>query len=136
MLDTPFFRGVMTEHRFSLIMKFLHFSDNEAFNPNTHPASKLKKIWEVYQALQRNFRQTYIPERDVSVDESLMLYKGALSWIQYIATKRSRFGVKFFMVCESKSGYIWDSVLYTGKDTKWNEKYSNYGLATGHSHPE
>lgn len=34
------------------------------------------------------------------------------------------------MICESKSGYIWNSVLYTGKGTTWSDKYNKYGLAT------
>ncbi|CAI9533890.1 unnamed protein product [Staurois parvus] len=59
-----------------------------------------------------------------------MAYKGRLSWIQYIASKRARFGVKSYLLCESCTGYIWNTVLYTGKGTKFNPKYSSYGLAT------
>ena len=129
-LETPIFRRVMTEYRFTLIMKFLHFTNNDEFDASTHPAPKLKKIWEVYQALLKNFQQVYTPKRDVSVDESLMAYKGRLSWIQYIASKRARFGVKFYTLCESETGYIWTSVLYTGKGTKFDDKYAEYGLST------
>ena len=130
MLATPFFGTVMSEYRFSLIMKNLHFANNEEFDEATHPAPKLKKIWEVCQMIVANFQRTYVPERDVSVDESLMAYKGRLSWIQYIASKRARFGIKFYMLCESSTGYIWNSVIYTGKGTKFNPRYSRYGMAT------
>lgn len=34
------------------------------------------------------------------------------------------------MLCESNTGYIWNSLLYTGKGTTWDEKYSQYGIAT------
>lgn len=34
------------------------------------------------------------------------------------------------MLCESSTGYIWNSVIYTGKGTKFNPRYSNYGMAT------
>ncbi|XP_068103433.1 piggyBac transposable element-derived protein 4-like [Hyperolius riggenbachi] len=129
-LATPFFGSVMPEYRFSLIMKFLHFSNNVEFDEATHPAPKLKKIWELYQRIMSNFRTTYTLERDITVDESLMAYKGRLSWIQFIASKGARFGVKSFMLCESISGYIWNSVIYTGKGTKFDPKYSAYGLAT------
>ena len=71
-----------------------------------------------------NFQCTYVPERDVSVDESLMAYKGRLSWIQFIASRRARFGIKFYMLCESSTGYIWNAVIYTGKGTKFNPRYS------------
>ncbi|XP_068130827.1 piggyBac transposable element-derived protein 4-like [Hyperolius riggenbachi] len=127
---TPFFGTVMSEYRFGLIMKFLHFADNSAFDESTHPAPKLKKIWEVFQLVMENFRNTYVPQRDISVDESLMAYKGRLSWIQYIASKRARFGVKSYMLCEASTGYIWNSILYTGKGTQFNPAFSSYGVAT------
>ncbi|KAM9331000.1 uncharacterized protein PAF06_019343 [Gastrophryne carolinensis] len=90
LLATPFFGTIMSECRFSLIMKNLHFTNNEEFDEATHPAPKLKKIWEVYQMILKNFQQSYVPDRDISIDESLMAYKGRLSWIQFIASKRAR----------------------------------------------
>ncbi|KAM9316130.1 piggyBac transposable element-derived protein 4-like [Gastrophryne carolinensis] len=113
LLATPFFGTIMSECRFSLIMKNLHFTNNEEFDKATHPAPKLKKIWEVYQMILKNFQQSYVPDRDISIDESLMAYKGRLSWIQFIASKRARFGIKSYMLCESATGYIWNSVIYT-----------------------
>ncbi|XP_068104032.1 piggyBac transposable element-derived protein 4-like [Hyperolius riggenbachi] len=129
-IATPFFGTVMSEYRFSLIMKFLHFSNNETFEESTHPAPKLKKIWEVYQMVVENFRTTYVPQRDISVDESLMAYKGRLSWLQYIASKRARFGIKSYTLCESSTGYIWNTILYTGKGTKFCPRFSEFGVAT------
>ncbi|KAM9316535.1 piggyBac transposable element-derived protein 4-like [Gastrophryne carolinensis] len=91
LLATPFFGTIMSECRFSLIMKNLHFTNNEEFDEATHPAPKLKKIWEVYQMILKKFQQSYVPDRDISIDESLMAYKGRLSWIQYINTESTYF---------------------------------------------
>ncbi|GFT74830.1 piggyBac transposable element-derived protein 4 [Trichonephila clavipes] len=33
-------------------------------------------------------------------------------------------------LCESESGYIWNSLIYTGKGTAFNENYNDYGLST------
>uniref|UniRef100_A0A8C5P8P0 PiggyBac transposable element-derived protein domain-containing protein n=1 Tax=Leptobrachium leishanense TaxID=445787 RepID=A0A8C5P8P0_9ANUR len=103
LLATPFFGTVMPEYRFTLIMKYLHFVNNEEFDDTTHPSPKLHKIWDVYEMIVTNFQRTYVPERDISIDESLMAYKGQLSWVQYITSKRARFGVKSYMLCESSS---------------------------------
>lgn len=54
-----------------------------------------------------------------------MLYKGRLGWIQYIPLKRARFGIKLYMLCESKTGYVWATIIYTGKGTEMNEKYKD-----------
>lgn len=41
-----------------------------------------------------------------------------------IPSKRSQFGLKFFVFCESDSGYILNLLLYTRKDTKYSLHYS------------
>lgn len=46
-----------------------------------------------------------------------MLYRGRLGWVEYIPLKRARFGLKFFMLCEASSGYVWDVLIYAGKGT-------------------
>ncbi|XP_044147115.1 piggyBac transposable element-derived protein 4-like [Bufo gargarizans] len=102
LLATPLFGTVMSEYWFSLIIKYFHFTNNEEFD-----------------------ERTYVTERDVSVDKSLMACKGRLSWIQYIASKREWFGIKSYMLCESST-----LVIYTGNRTKFNPRYSVYGMAT------
>ncbi|XP_044151406.1 piggyBac transposable element-derived protein 4-like [Bufo gargarizans] len=130
LLATPFFGTARSEYRFSLIMKYFHIINKKEFDEATHPAPKLKKIWEVWQMIVSNFQRTYVPGRDVSVNESLMANKGRLSWIQYIASKRARFGIKSYMLCESSTGYIWNLFIYTSKGTKFNPRNSGYGMAT------
>ncbi|XP_068122252.1 piggyBac transposable element-derived protein 4-like [Hyperolius riggenbachi] len=130
LIATPFFATVMSENRFSLIMKNLHFMNNETFDEATHPAPKLWKIYDLFQMVIRKFQSVYVPERDVSVDESLMVYKGRLAWKQYISSKRARFGIKSFVLCESNSGYIWNAIIYTGKGTQFDPSYSQFGLAS------
>ena len=43
-----------------------------------------------------------------------MLWKGRLQFKQYIPNKHSRFGIKYFSLCES-TGYMWNSFVYLGK---------------------
>lgn len=69
------------------------------------------------------FKSFYVCEREICVDESLLLWKGNLSWKQYIPTKRARFGVKLFILSESQSGYIRNIILYTDKGTNFGSNY-------------
>ena len=119
-LSTPFFRDVMDKDRFILLSKFLHFTDNDAFDPDGPIPRKLYKLWSILQHMKTKFLETYESERDMAVDESLLLWKGRLSWKQYIPSKRARFGIKSFEICESSSGYIWNFFIYTGKDTAYD----------------
>uniref|UniRef100_A0A0K0E1W0 PiggyBac transposable element-derived protein 4 n=1 Tax=Strongyloides stercoralis TaxID=6248 RepID=A0A0K0E1W0_STRER len=130
LIETPIFGKLMSRNRFQLIMKFLHFSDNSTFDENSHPNPKLRKIWPVFFDLMKKFSSVYTPERDLSIDESLMLFKGKLSWVQYIPLKRARFGVKLFVLAEAESDYIHNTIIYTGKSTIFDKKYENYGVAT------
>ncbi|CAL1284112.1 unnamed protein product [Larinioides sclopetarius] len=105
----------MSHRRFCLLQRYLHFSDNAAFDPQNHECPKLVKVWPVLKHLNKKFSEKVTPERDVTIDESLMLFKGRLGWKQFIPTKRARFGTKCFMLCESISGYVWSMIIYTDK---------------------
>lgn len=130
LLSTPYLGTIISEKRFSILMKFLHFTNNATIDLKTHPQPGLKKIYEVYEAINRKFKATYVPEKDVSVDESLMLYKGRIGFKQYLPKKRARFGIKFYQLCESQSGYIWNSIIYTGKDMPLWKESSKYKSTT------
>ncbi|GFY66423.1 piggyBac transposable element-derived protein 4 [Trichonephila inaurata madagascariensis] len=112
----------MSEVRYGLLTKFLHFANNDASSSDLDHNMKLKKTREFHDLVVHKFKSVYVPKPYTSVDESLIAYKGRLSWKQYIPQKRARFGIKLFQLCESESGYIWNSLIYTGKGTPFNEK--------------
>lgn len=59
------------------------------------------------------------PDKHITVDEALILYKGRVRFRQYIESKRARFGIKVFVLCPSEpgwNGYSWNFHLYYGKD--------------------
>lgn len=128
-ITTPFFGKVMSQQQYALIMQYLHFENNETFDITAHPNPKLKKIYKLHNMLINNFKNVYSPDQEISIDESLLKYKGLLGWKQYIPTKRARFGIKMYQLCEAKSGYIWNSIIYTGKGTKFDEKYEALNLS-------
>nr|CAH7752478.1 unnamed protein product [Callosobruchus chinensis] len=96
-IETPFFSKVMTERRFALLCKFLHFSNNN--------------------------------EQNISIDESLLGWKGRLKWKQFIPSKRKRFGIKLFLLCESSTGYTYNFLIYTGADTNYGDNFVNEPLS-------
>ncbi|XP_067122000.1 piggyBac transposable element-derived protein 4-like [Centruroides vittatus] len=126
LIETPIFGKLMKRTRYEEIKKNLHFENNTNFNPETHDNPKLWKIWPIINNLNSKFSQYYTPQQNISIDESLLLFKGRLSWKQYIPQKRSRYGVKFFMLCESETGYLHNFLIYTGKGTCLNKKYGHF----------
>ncbi|XP_066948571.1 piggyBac transposable element-derived protein 4-like, partial [Macrobrachium rosenbergii] len=49
-----------------------------------------------YNSIVSKFKSMYTPAQNVAIDESLLLYKGRLGWVQYLPLKRARFGIKYF----------------------------------------
>ena len=114
-LSTPIFGSLMRRDRFQQIRKVIHFVDPLKEDDDNN----LRKLDDFLNALRYNFRYNYIPEKDISVDEYLSLWKGRLKFKVYIPSKRERYGVKIFMLCESSTGYLSNFIVYTGADTSY-----------------
>ena len=57
--------------------------------------------------------QVFAPGKDVSIDDSLALFKGRISFQQYIKSKRARFSIKLYQLCTS-NGILLDFIVYHG----------------------
>ncbi|XP_049880152.1 piggyBac transposable element-derived protein 4-like [Pectinophora gossypiella] len=91
-LGMPGFRKIMQKDRFLLLMRFLHFADNNTIHHGDD--KKLAKIRPLLEHLNKKFADIYSPRREMSIDESLLLWKGRISWMQCIRSKAARFGIK------------------------------------------
>jgi hypothetical protein len=107
----------MTRERLEIICKFLHFTDNES-NSNFEGPEKLFKIFPVISHLNNKFQELYLPNEDISIEESLTDWKGHVSFKQYMPLKASKFVIKMYELCDAKTGYLWSFLVYTGKETK------------------
>ena len=73
-IATPVFNESMTRDRFELLLKFWHFSNNEEIPEN----DRLFKLGHICELLLGRFQDVYTMERDVSIDESMVLWRGRL----------------------------------------------------------
>ena len=64
------------------------------------------KIEPIHEYLVERWQSLLALEENISVDETLLLWKGRLSWKQFIKTKRAHFGLKSFAFAEASSGYV------------------------------
>lgn len=111
----------MSRDRYAFLLRNLYFSKVQVASPN-----KLTKIREFCNKLCSSFENCFTPLCHLCVDESLLLYKGRLSFKQYIPSKRNRFGLKTFVLCDCKTGFVLNFFIYAGSDsdiTKMNNKY-------------
>lgn len=76
------------------------------------PDNKFKSLLDYANTL---FRRHYQPQQDVCVDETLVGTRGRTAMLQYIPSKHSKFGIKFWVLAESATGYIIRMTCYLGK---------------------
>ena len=104
------FNEVMTRDQFDSIWWYLHLQDNNQPNPQ----DQLWKLRWFLDHLQCKFKELVTPEQNVTVDESMVKYKGCLSFCQYLPSKPTKWGIKVWSLCESSTGYMSNFQVYTG----------------------
>ena len=114
LLVTPIFNNIMSRNRYQSILEFLHFNDNAFYHAADPDRDRIFKVRPLTEHLVKRFKEAYIPNREILIDEELMLWKGRLEFKQYIPNKRCRFGIKYSSLCVT-SGYLWNSYIYLGK---------------------
>ncbi|CAK9824036.1 PiggyBac transposable element-derived protein 4 [Anthophora retusa] len=122
-LKTDIFHNIMPRDRFLNLMQCLHFSNPEVSNCT----DKLYKIRELHDRFRFSLKQNFYPFQNICIDESLLLFKGRLSFKQFIPSKHSRFGIKSFVACDCKTGYILDMLVYSGLETEVSVFHENLG---------
>lgn len=113
-LETKIYSITMSYKRFVNISRFLHFSDDNM----TERDDKLRKLRPVIEYIRSKFLSVFNPGKEVVIDESLVKLRARLGYIQFNPSKRARFGIQIYKICDSKTGYCMDFIKYTlGKIT-------------------
>lgn len=94
LFQTSIFSQHMSRDRFLNILRVLNVQDEEG-------NESLKKIKTLINAFNDKMKEIYYPTRDLAIDESLMLWRGRLSFRQYMKSKASRYGIKFYVLADT-----------------------------------
>ena len=120
----------MSGRRFELLMRYLHLNDKEKMPPVRSPNhDRLYKIRPLIERVTKAFHTLYTPRENLSIDETIISFKGQLSWVQYMPIisfkgrlswvqympkKPHKWGIKAWAMADSSNGYITNFKLYTG----------------------
>ncbi|KAJ8937309.1 hypothetical protein NQ314_011948 [Rhamnusium bicolor] len=80
-------------NRSELSLAMFHLLNNE--QPRD-PEDRLFKISKFLGIMEKNFKESYIPEEQVCIDESNIPFRGRIYFRQYIPNKRHKYGIKVF----------------------------------------
>lgn len=85
----------MSRDRYQLILHCLHFATNPG--EQEQQVDRIYKIRPIIEHFNNKMNQIYYPGKNLSLDESMMLWKGRLVFRQYIQNKRHKYGLKLYM---------------------------------------
>ncbi|XP_046391578.1 piggyBac transposable element-derived protein 4-like [Ischnura elegans] len=108
---------IMSLNRFLKILRFLHINDNTKMPPRgSQNFDRLYKIRPLLNQLSETFPSAYSPSRFLSIDESMVAFKGRSTMKQYMPLKPIKRGFKVWLMCCAATGYLVSFDVYTGRD--------------------
>ena len=96
---------LFTRNRFLDVLQYLHLAD---------------KVNPLFKMINESCLQNFIPEKNVSIGESMVTYYGHPCCKQYIQNKSVKFGYKLW-VAATPLGYAIQFYPYAGKDDNYNK---------------
>lgn len=100
----------MPRNRFELLLQMLHFSINDEANK----ADRLHRVRRLIDMLNNNYRTDYTTSEDLCINESLIPFRGRITFRQYNRQKRHKYGMKEFKLC-TMPGYTYKVHVYEEK---------------------
>ena len=75
----------------------------------------MHKIRPFLDHLLTHFPASFSPYENLTIDEGVCGFRGRVIFCVYIKDKPDKYGIKMFTVCDSKTGYVLCTEVYTGK---------------------
>lgn len=110
-----FFNETMSRNKFVSIMKHLRF-DKKSTRCNRVSQDPFTHIRELYDDFVENSKYVYQPHPYLTVDEQLLPSKNHCNFLQFMASKPDKYGIKEWVLVDVKTKYCVNQFPYLGKD--------------------
>lgn len=109
------FRCTMTKGRFLFLLNALRFDDKNDRQDRVKddPGAAISNI---FQTFIDNSQECYTVGEYVCIDEMLVGFRGRCRFRMYMPKKLARYGLKIMALTDSRTHYLHNAFLYTGKD--------------------
>ena len=107
--------SLFTRKRFLNVLQYVHLADNN----NLNPSDKFSKVNPLLRMMDESCLKNFIPEKNISIDESMVPYFGRHGYKQCTQTKPVKFGYKLW-VAVTPLGYGIQFYPYARKDDNYN----------------
>ncbi|XP_049835005.1 piggyBac transposable element-derived protein 3-like [Schistocerca gregaria] len=115
----------MPRDRFLNIWSMFHINDNSKQKTKGEvDFDALHKIRPLLDDLVRNFKESYQPGEALTIDEGMCPFRGRVGFKVYMANKPNKYGMKQYILAESKTGCIYNFEVYHGRHDKLDNSAS------------
>ena len=80
--------------------------------PTGHTPKRLHKVQVLLDVLIANFKGNMHPSANLSVDETMIGFRGRFGTKQYIPNKPNKYGIKAFTLADSANGYVLENCIH------------------------
>lgn len=116
-IQTAFARKLLSRDRFFQILNMLHINNNDTFVPRNQPGhDPLHKIRPFFDFLIQKCRSCFYPGQNLTIDEGMCPFRGRLSFRVYMKNKPHKYGIKFYIVADARTGYVVNIQMYSGRE--------------------
>ncbi|KAI4477629.1 hypothetical protein M0802_014674 [Mischocyttarus mexicanus] len=111
--NISFFRNTFRRERFFQIFWMLHLNENVSINTNV--TTRIQKVSSFMDYIDSKFQGYFTPDREISIDESVVKFKGRISFITYNPKKPTKWGIRIYVLSDARTGYIYAMLPYYGR---------------------
>ena len=108
------FRACMSYNRFLFLLLAIRFDDRMTWSQRKE-TDKLSAIRYILNEFVQNCKNTYCLTEFLTIDETLVPFRGRCSFIQYIPKKPAKYSVKIFALCDAKTYFTGNLEVYCSK---------------------
>lgn len=103
----------MSRNRFHFLLQVMRF-DDVSTRANRVRFDKITHVRQIFEKVVLNSQNAYTVSEYCTLDEHLEGFRGRSSFRQYIRNKPAKYGIKIFMLSDSRTFYTNNMEIYAG----------------------
>ncbi|XP_049906487.1 piggyBac transposable element-derived protein 4-like [Epinephelus moara] len=112
----PIFTATMAHKRFSQLSTVIRFDDKQTRQAClVRQPDKLVAIRVIWDKWLRQLESVFIPDREITIDEKVILFRGRCPFQQAMLKKPFRSGLKIWVLCDAQTSFACRMQVHTGK---------------------
>lgn len=123
LLECKVVKRITTGRKFGRMLRYIHCCDPDDTGINAEGEyDPSYKIRELKEDLEKRWTAVFVPEQQLSLDETLIRAFGRMKFKVRIVTKAARYGIKLYVITDARTSFVLRVIVYTGKFTYWESK--------------